>query len=118
MKDEKIDWTFTPTIVSGNYERRKIIEHKMLLCGNRWQQPILRWISKVSTGRSKIDKRCCNFELPRFDHVAIYPELIKYFVRGAECTFTKEVHGFPKGTHAKYIGAAWEDPNGQLNLDH
>ncbi|MCP4054342.1 MAG: hypothetical protein GY739_15040 [Mesoflavibacter sp.] len=119
MKDTKIDWASTPTIVSGNYERRKIIEQKMMVLGQRWQQPILRWINKVSTGkRSEYDKRCCKFEEPSFDPAEIYPELIKYFVRGAECTFTEKNYGFPKGTRAKYIGVAWKDSKMHINIDN
>ncbi|MCP4052080.1 MAG: AAA family ATPase, partial [Mesoflavibacter sp.] len=118
MKDKKIDWASAPTIVSGNYERRKIIEHKMMLLGQRWQQPILRWINKVSTGRSEKDKRCCDFQLPSFDPENLYPELVKYFVRGAECTFTQEFYGFPKGTRAKYIGVAWKDKKIHQNINY
>ncbi|MCP3953119.1 MAG: hypothetical protein GY697_13010, partial [Desulfobacterales bacterium] len=47
----------------------------------------------------------------------IFPELIKYFVRGAECTLTKEVYGFPKGTRARYIDVAWEDPDDRVNFN-
>ncbi len=118
MENKDIDWTFTPTIVSGNYERRKIIEHKMMSFGSRCQQPILRWINKIATGRSDIDARRCHFEEPKYDPEETFPELITYFVRGAECTLTQEVHGFPKETRAKYIGVAWKDPDEQVRLDN
>ncbi len=117
MTDEKIDWTFTPTIVTGNYERRKIIQYKMILFAKRYQEPILRWVNKVAIGKLQQDKRKNDYENLDFDPEDIYPELIQYFVRGAECMLTEKVHGFPKGTVASYIGVAWENPDEKVDLD-
>ncbi|MCP4053193.1 MAG: hypothetical protein GY739_09005, partial [Mesoflavibacter sp.] len=119
MEDEKIDWALTPTIVTGHFERRKIIQHKMTLFAKRTQQPILRWVNKVATGKLNTDKRKNNYRKLGFDPEVenMYPELIQYFVRGAEIRLTKKVHGFPKGTLATYVGVAWKNKNDEEDLD-
>ncbi len=104
----KIDWTFTPTIVTGNYERREMIKHKMLQFGKKYEQPILTWICKMRNEHKLYTK-------PEPIIADYFKELRQYFVRGAEVVLTSRVHGLRKGTIGTYVGVAWEDPNDKLD---
>ncbi len=117
MQDTEIDWVFTPTIVSGNHERRKIILHKMTLFAEKYREPILRWINHVKRGKNPNDLRYNTYGKPNFDPEELFPELVQYFVRGAECVLTDKVHGFPKGTLATCIDVAWKNPKHRHVLD-
>ncbi len=110
----KIDWTFTPTIVSGNHERRSIIQYKIKLFGKRYNEPILRWICKVKIAKVKNRNK---YVEPEWDPEDIYPEIIQYFVRGTECVLTGKVHDLRKGTIATYIGVVWADKNDEKDID-
>ncbi len=73
----KSKWLFTPVLVTGNLERRAIIEYKVKLFGQTMNEPILRWICKVKEGT---EKRQNLYSELKFDPVGIYDELIQYFV--------------------------------------
>ncbi|MCP4052241.1 MAG: hypothetical protein GY739_04080 [Mesoflavibacter sp.] len=106
---ENIDWTFTPTLVSGHYERRQIIDHKIQKFGERYNEAILRWICPMKTGRKKQNSRNYEYDIPSEQLANAYKDVIHYFVRGAECVLSQKVHGFRKGTIGTYEGVVWED---------
>ncbi len=115
QRKSKIDWMLSSTIVSGNYERRSIIHEKCILFGKRYNEPILRWACPVSQGKTATGRN--NYAELKYDPQKIYPELIQYFVRGAECVFTGKINGLRKGTIAIYVDAVWSDKKYSANID-
>ncbi len=83
----------TPTIVSGHYERREIIRHKMLKFGKRYNEPILTWVCPIRVAQVR---RRNLYQEPEAEVANVYKELTQYFVRGAECVLTDKIHGLRK----------------------
>ncbi len=109
MQYEKIDWTLAPTVVTGHYELRELLQHKMKMLAKRYNQTIIRWICHVKGAGYN------NYQKPEYDPEWKYPELVQYFVRGAECVLTRNINGISKGTKGIYIGLAWEKGHQNIN---
>ena len=93
-------------MVSGNAERRKIIQEKALLFGKKYGQPVLRSNCHVKTvGRKNV------YSAPDPHIVEVYDELVKFFVRGAECVLSETLErlGLAKGSTGIILGATWDN---------
>ena len=112
--DEK--WRFSPVIVSGNRERRKIIEQKALMFGKVHDQPVLQWDCKVKKGKVG---NANIYGSPDPVVVEVYGELRKFFVRGAEFVMSETIEtklGLAKGTKGILLGAVWADETIDIDM--
>ena len=110
MKNRTTDWLFTEIIVTGNRERRRILQHKSILFGIKHKQPILKWFCKVN----KSGKKRVYTDL-NFNPEGIYDELVEYFIRGAPCYLSTSIYGITKETQGRYVDLIWE--NDDYNID-
>ena len=109
---DNIDWTSTTIVVSGNPERYRFLERKMLSYGKKYQQPILKWECPVK-------RKDGHYGLLSIDPKDSYDELIKYFARGASCVLTKSVDttlGLGKGSPGIFLDVAW-NPQDKIDID-
>ena len=113
--DKSVNWNEASIAVSGNLERLKFIAKKTLEFGINHDEPVLKWVCPIRTG-GQGRKRHWG-KLP-FDPTNIYPELIKYFVRGGQCMLSESIDnklGLGKGCEGIYLDAVWEDEKYDLD---
>ena len=112
--NEEIDWNDATIVVSGNLERYKFLLEKIKIKAKLEKQPILRWVCPIKVGKNK-----CKVPTD-FDPEDVFPQIVKYFVRGAKCVLTESIDtklGLGKGTEGIYLDAVWKDDEKKVNLD-
>ena len=115
FKDENIDWSETPIVVSGNMERFKFLKEKIQEFAIKTNQGVLCWYCPIYCGNGQ-------YEVPKRDlSVDVYGGLTRYFVRGAKCVLTESLEtklGLGKETDGIMLDAIWNDDNDAVDIDN
>ena len=115
VKDKS--WAFATIATTGNDERLAIEKVQVQRFGWSKNEPILRWICPVRSG--KVGKRIVYSDI-KIDSTLLsgkYMNLSTHFVRGARCVLSENLCttlGYAKGTQGILEGLVWDEKDGDV----
>jgi len=110
-------WLTAPIAVTNNSEKARLDAAQILRFATQHNLPCLRWRKTKLMAKRGGDGVCSTTETLLFDH---YPELYNYFVPGAPCYVTENIHatlGIANGTSCFMHSLTFESLESEQYVD-
>ena len=112
-------WAFATIATTGNDERMAITRAQIKRFGWVRNEPVLRWICPVRSGKVGRDSVYANLEVDTSLLKGKYSYLCCFFVRGAKCVLSENLCtslGYAKGTQGVLDSVIWDPDDGEVPM--